>query len=303
MRGRAGAWLAGTLLIGLMLASFLPLDPLSQDLTERFSPPSWEHPLGTDQFGRDLLARLLVGARLSLGLTLLLLLATATIGIVLGMLAAQHPGLTALLVDRVTDVLVSVPGIVIGLILAAALDPGLSVLVLAVLIEGWTPHARISRNLTADVLRTEYVTAAVALGASRRHVLRREVLPNIARPLVAHACLRFASVLLTLSGLSFLGLGAQPPVPEWGAMIAEGRRYLSQAPGLLLAPATAVVLCTMAAGVLGRAWDRRTGSLAPLANPGAGPWPRRLARARTPPPPPGTIQSPGRNDQTQDSPT
>lgn len=267
MRGRPATWLAATLLIGLLLASFLPLDPLSQDLTERFSPPSREHPLGTDQFGRDLLARLLVGARLSLGLTLLLLLATATTGIVLGMLAAQHPGVTALLVDRVTDVLVSVPGIVIGLILAAALDPGLSVLVLAVLIEGWTPHARISRNLTADALRTDYVTAAVALGASGRHILRRAVLPNIARPLMAHACLRFASVLITLAGLSFLGLGAQPPVPEWGAMIADGRRYLSQAPVLLLAPAGAVVLCTVAAGVLGRAWERRTGSLTPLASP------------------------------------
>ena len=259
MRGvrRRGTVVAAGALLGTLLLSLLPWDTTSQDLARRFEGPSAEHLLGTDQLGRDLLARLVVGARLSLGLTAVLVVVVAVGGSALGVVAARLGGVVAGGVDRLVEVLVAVPTIIVGLALAAVLGPGVVALAAAVLVGGWTPYARVARNLTSGVLRSGWVTASVALGAGGGHVLRRSVLPHVVRPLLALACLRFADVLLALAGLSFLGLGVQPPTPEWGAMVADGRQHLFTAPRLLVAPAVAVVLATVCVGVLGRAVDRR----------------------------------------------
>jgi peptide/nickel transport system permease protein len=179
------------------------------------------------------------------------LLITAVTGTVIGML-----GQRALI--RVADLLAALPTILVGLIAAAVLGPGLPSVLAAVCLVGWTPFARQAHHLTVRESGRDYVTAARSLGAGRVRVLARHILPNISGPLLAHVYLRFAGTLLTVSGLSFLGLGAQPPTPEWGAMVAEGRDYLFTAPHLVLAPAAAVVLVATWATVAGRRAERRS---------------------------------------------
>lgn len=258
-RRGATALLGATAVLGglLIVAGLWPVDALGQDLTTRLAPPSWSHPLGTDQLGRDVLARLLGGIRWSIGVTAVALTGCAVLGVTLGLAAGYRRGWTAQLLLSGIDVLVSVPAVVFGLVLAAALRPGLPALVLAILLVGWTTFARLSYQLTVREVGKPYVEAAVAIGARSARIVWRHILPNIARPLIAHSCAQFANVLLAVAGLSFLGLGAPPPTPEWGAMLAEGRRYLYTAPWLVLAPGAAIVLVTAAVTVLGRALQQR----------------------------------------------
>jgi len=245
-------------LVGLLIVAGLwPVDALDQDLTNRLAPPSWSAPLGTDQLGRDVLARLLGGIRWSIGVTAIALTGCAVLGVAIGLTAGYRRGWTAQLMLSGIDVLVSVPAVVFGLILAAALGPGLPALVLAVLLVGWTTFARLSYQLTVREASLPYVEAAVAIGARPARILGRHILPNTARPLIAHSCVQFANVLLAVAGLSFLGLGAQPPTPEWGAMLAEGRRYLYTAPWLVLSPGAAIVGVAAAVTVLGRVLQHR----------------------------------------------
>ncbi|HEX5349310.1 MAG TPA: ABC transporter permease [Pseudonocardiaceae bacterium] len=234
------------------LAVLVPVDPTTPDLLHRFAPPSWVHPLGTDQLGRDLAARILAGARLSVGFTLLALVLCAVLGTTAGLTAGYVGGVPAKALQSVVDVLVSIPTIVFGLILAAAWQPGLPALLGAVLIVGWTPFSRLAYQLAIKQAGAGYVDGALTMGAGTWWILSRHILRNAARPLLAHTCLRFANTMLTLAGLSFLGLGAQPPTPEWGAMLAEGRNYLYLAPRLVLAPMTAIATITVAVTVLGR---------------------------------------------------
>ncbi|WP_430791806.1 ABC transporter permease [Actinoplanes sp. G11-F43] len=237
------------------LAALLPVllpDPLAADYTAILAPPSLAHPLGTDQLGRDVAARLLAGARLTLGLTVVTLLVTSITGTVAGMLAAMGGGPLGRLVPRIADLLAALPTILVGLIAAAILGPGLPSILVAVCLIGWTPFARQAYHLTVAEKTREYVQAARSLGAGPLWVAFREITPNITGPLLAHLLLRFAGTLLTVSGLSFLGLGVQPPSPEWGAMVADGRDHLFDAPHLVLAPALAVVLTATLATVAGR---------------------------------------------------
>ncbi|MGH3669912.1 MAG: ABC transporter permease [Pseudonocardiaceae bacterium] len=239
------------------LAALLPVDPTTPDLLHRFAPPSWAHPLGTDQLGRDLASQVLAGARLSVGFTLLALALCAVIGTAAGLTAGYLGGAPARALQSVVDVLVSIPAIVFGLILAAVVQPGLPALLGAVVIVGWTPFSRLAYQFAITQSGVGYVESARAMGAGTWWILSRHILRNAARPLLAHACLRFANTMLTLAGLSFLGLGAQPPTPEWGAMLAEGRNYLYLAPRLALAPMIAIVTITVVVTVLGRTLERR----------------------------------------------
>jgi peptide/nickel transport system permease protein len=243
------------------LAAFGPLlapyDPNAPDLGAALLGPSAEHPLGTDQLGRDVLSRLLHGARLSVGLSAVAVAVSGAAGTALGMLAGRLGGPLSEAVGRAVDALVAVPAVLVGLVLAAILEPGLGALLAAILLVGWTPFARLSYALTQEISAREYVTAAVAIGAGEPRILYRHVLPSAAGPLLAHACLRFANFLLAIAGLSFLGLGAQPPTPEWGAMLAEARPYLEGRPLLVLVPAGAIVSATLGVTVLGRFLERR----------------------------------------------
>lgn len=244
----------------LALAWLLPLDPVATDLTDRFAAPSPVHLLGTDHLGRDVLARLVGGAWISVGLTAAALAVCAVLGTAAGLLSGYAGGAVAGLVQRAVDVLTAIPTIVVGLVVAAVREPGTGTLLLAVLITGWSPFARLAHHLTLRERGREYVEGAVAIGAGPVRIAVRHVLPNALRPLVAHACLRFANVLLSIAGLSFLGLGVQPPTPEWGVMLAEGRQFMFLAPQLVVVPATAIVAVATCVTVLGRRLERRRDS-------------------------------------------
>jgi peptide/nickel transport system permease protein len=241
----------------LVLAGLLPLDPVATDLTARFAAPSPAHPLGTDHLGRDVLARLVDGAWISVGLSAVALVICAVLGTAAGLLSGYAGGAAAGLVQRAVDVLAAIPAIVVGLVVAAVREPGTGTLLLAVLLTGWTPFARLAHHLTLRERGREYVEGAVAIGAGPIRIAVRHVLPNALRPLVAHACLRFANVLLSIAGLSFLGLGVQPPTPEWGVMLAEGRQFMFLAPQLVLVPAAAIVGVATCVTVLGRRLEQR----------------------------------------------
>ncbi|TQM35844.1 ABC transporter permease [Pseudonocardia cypriaca] len=246
--------------LAVAAAWLLPLDGLATDLADRFAAPSLAHPLGTDHLGRDVLARLVDGAWISVGLTGVALAVCTVLGTAAGLLSGYAGGVAAGLVQRAVDVLVAIPAIVVGLVIAAVGGPGTGTLLLAVLVTGWSPFARLAHHLTVRERAREYVEGAVAIGAGPVRIAVRHVLPNALRPLVAHACLRFANVLLSIAGLSFLGLGVQPPTPEWGVMLAEGRQFMFLAPQLVLLPATAIVAAATFVTVLGRRLERRWGS-------------------------------------------
>ncbi|GAA4905414.1 ABC transporter permease [Actinomycetospora succinea] len=219
------------------------------DFGDRLAPPSPAHLLGTDVLGRDVLARVLGGVRWSLGLGLLALVVATAVGTASGLASGWWPGHPlGRGVQAVVDVLVALPALLVGLVVAAVLGPGLAPALLAVVLTGWAPFARQAHRLTVAVRSEGWVLAATALGAGSGRVLGRHVLPAVASPLLAAVAARFAGTVLTLAGLSFLGLGVQPPTPEWGAMLAEGRTYVFVAPWLVAAPAAALVISTLALG-------------------------------------------------------
>lgn len=248
--------LVATVAVLLLVGALLPLDAVGNHLGSRFARPSLAHPFGTDQLGRDVLARIAHGARLSVGFTLLAVTICAVVGTVVGMAAGFVGGVAAQVVQRLVDVLIAIPSLVLGLVLATILRPGVLTLLLAVVATGWTPFARLAAGLTTRERNAEYVEAALALGAGDRRIVFWHIFPNVVRPLLAHTCLRFANTLLAIAGLSFLGLGAQPPTPEWGAMINDARPYLFLRPELVIVPAVFVVGTALVVILFGRALER-----------------------------------------------
>lgn len=241
------------------------------DFANRLAPPSSAHLLGTDQLGRDVLARVLGGLRYSLGLGLLALALAVAVGTAGGLASGwwpRHP--LARGTQALVDVLVALPALLVGLVVAAVLGSGLAPALLAIVLTGWAPFARQAHRLTVAVRAEDWVLAATALGAGPGRVLRHHVLPAISSPLLASLAARFAGTVLTLAGLSFLGVGIQPPTPEWGAMLAEGRTYVFVAPWLVVAPAAALVATTLALGWIAR--DQPSGSGASRYAGGSWPW-------------------------------
>jgi peptide/nickel transport system permease protein len=224
----AGAVIA---LMWLVVATFAPLiapyDPLAQTFTT-LQPPSLDHPFGTDELGRDVLSRVIYGARVSIPLALLLVFLAATIGGVLGAIAGYFRGLADGTVMRVTDLVFAFPAIILAMVVTAVLGRGLRNAVLAIVIVAWPAYARVVRGLVLSIGDSEYVQSARLLGVSSRKTLFRDVLPNVAGPVLVLATLDLGTAILLLAGLSFLGLGAQPPDPEWGSMVATGTQYFEQ---------------------------------------------------------------------------
>ena len=227
-------------------------DPNEIDLLNRFARPSWDAPLGTDELGRDMLSRLLAGGVITIGAATFALAVTAIVGTALGLFAAWRGGAAGSALVITTDSLVAVPDIVVALITVSIFGTDLSSLLIAVIISGWLPFARLSFELASRVLQSDYATAARLTGAGPFRIVAFTLLPNVARPLIAHAVLRFPGKLLLLSGLSFLGLGPQPPTPEWGAMLASGVDELERHPLVPLAPGLAIVITGYLAAGIGR---------------------------------------------------
>ena len=257
-RGTAWRWTViglAALTIGLVGWWTLTHDPDAVDLTRRFAGPSASAPLGTDELGRDLLSRAVVGGMITVGAAGAALVATALIGTVLGTFAAWRGGSVGSALVLVTDSLVAVPEVVVALIAVSILGTNLLTLLIAVIAAGWLPFARLSFEIVGRLLSTDYALAAQVTGVGPVRFIGFTLLPNAARPLIAHAFLRFPGKLLLLSGLSFLGLGPQPPTAEWGSMLARGVEELERHPMVALVPGTAIVLAGYAAARLGRALE------------------------------------------------
>jgi peptide/nickel transport system permease protein len=248
----------------LLLAVFAPLvapyDPLEQSFVA-FEPPSADHPFGTDELGRDVFSRVVYGARISLPLGLLLVVLASSIGTVVGALAGYFRGWADGVVMRTADLVFAFPAIILAMVVTAALGRGLTNAVLALVIVAWPSYARVVRSLVLSVGDSEYVWATRLLGSSARRALVREVLPNVLGPVLVLATLDVGNAILLLSGLSFLGLGAQPPEAEWGSMVASGTQnfqfwWIGTFPGLAIF--TAVLAFNFVGDSLRDVFDPRT---------------------------------------------
>jgi peptide/nickel transport system permease protein len=216
----AGAWL----FIAILAPLLAPHDPLAQSASS-FVPPSSGHLFGTDELGRDVFSRVLYGARLSIPLALLLVSLALLIGGTVGAIAGYFGGFADTVVMRSADLVFAFPAIILAMVVTAALGPSVRNAVLALVVVSWPSYARVVRGLVLSVGQTEYVQSARLLGRSGRKTLVRDVMPNVLGPVLVLATLDLGNAVLLLAGLSFLGLGAQPPQPEWGAGVAEGTQY------------------------------------------------------------------------------
>lgn len=221
------------------------------NLIGALQPPSAEHPLGTDDLGRDIYSRILWGARLSLGYSVLTVLVSACVGIALGMFGAYYGRWADEILMRVLDVLLAFPSVLLAVTIVGVLGTGMQNVLLAIGINIIPGFARLTRASVLAVKEHEYVDAARALGAVDGRILFRHILPNALNPLIVQATLRIGTVILLSSGLSFLGLGPQPPTPEWGLMLNAGKDYLRTAPHLSIVPGTAIMLTVLAFNLLG----------------------------------------------------
>ncbi len=230
-----------------------PYDPLAVDLGNRLAPPSWEHPLGTDHLGRDILSRLMFGARATLGASFAVVAIATAIGVTMGTMAGFLGGWVDELIMRIVDAILAFPGIILALVVVGLLGPGLRNLVLGISIMHWSGYARVTRGLVLSLRERDFVLAACCIGAGRMRIMFRHLLPNILGPVVVLVTVDFGNIILGISGLNFIGLGVQLPHPEWGAMLNYARPYLQTAPLLMVFPGIAIVLAALSANLLGDA--------------------------------------------------
>ncbi len=247
-----GIGIVASFILAAALAPLLaPHDPNAVDVLRKFAPPSAEFPLGTDHLGRDVLSRLLYGARLSIGTAVVATLGVSFLGLFLGMLAGYVGGLVDTVISRVVDILLAFPSFLLALAVTGILGPGLGNLMLAVVAVSWAGYARIVRGSILAEREKPYVEAARATGVSGWRILWRHLLRNIVGPVVVLTTLDMGAILLGISALSFLGLGVKPPTSEWGAMLSEGRSYLGQAPNMMLFPGAAIFLMALGFNLFG----------------------------------------------------
>ncbi|WP_049887874.1 nickel transporter permease [Natronobacterium gregoryi] len=228
-----------------------PYDPTAQALESRLQSPSLAHPLGTDALGRDVATRIAYGARVSLGLAVVATAVRVSIGTTIGLLAGYLGGLVDAALMRLVDIQLAFPGLVLALVIAGVLGPSLRNVLIALSVVGWASYARVVRGNVLEIKDRPFVEVARLYGTPRRRIARRHLLPNVVSPVVVLATMNLGTIVLTAAGLSFLGLGAQPPTPEWGTMIAGGREYLRSAPWLITAPGVAIMLTVIGFNVLG----------------------------------------------------
>jgi peptide/nickel transport system permease protein len=237
--------------IAILAPLISPYPPNEGDLTKRLNPPNQEHLLGTDPLGRDLLSRVIYGARISLQIQVVAVSIAMVIGTLLGMVGGYYGGKLDHLIMRLMDILLAFPGIFLAISIIAVLGPGLVNLMLAAGIYSIPQFARIVRGSVLSLKEKEFIEAARAVGENDSNILFRYLLPNSIAPIIIQTTLRMATVLLTASGLSFLGLGVQPPTAEWGAMLSNARAYLITAPHVATVPGLAIMLVVIGFNLFG----------------------------------------------------
>jgi peptide/nickel transport system permease protein len=241
------------LVIGACAPLLAPHDPLQVFPGAMRKPPGAEFPLGTDEVGRDILSRVLFGARVSIAIGALSVAIAALCGSALGLVAGYAGGWADAWIMRLVDVLLAFPGILLAIAIVAVLGPGLDSIVIAVGVESVPAYARTVRASTRAIREAEYILAARALGAPARRIVGRHILPGVVAPVIVLATLGVGIAVLTAAGLSFVGIGAQPPTPEWGSMLAAARGYLRDAPWIAASPGLAVMLLALALNLFGDA--------------------------------------------------
>lgn len=243
--------------MGLFAPWIAPHDPTVPSFRNRFAPPawmeggSWEHPLGTDQLGRDLLSRIIWGARASLKVGAVVIVFATVVGIFMGLVSGYYGGWVDVVIQRLSDILLAFPYLVLAIALMAVMGPGFGNLILALVYKEWVTPARIVRGEVLAAKNVEYVEAARAVGAGDAHIMWREILPNTFSSVIVVATLRVAWVILMEASLSFLGLGVQPPEPAWGSMIAQGREYIFSSWWLATFPGIAILATVLGINLLG----------------------------------------------------
>jgi len=228
-----------------------PHDPYEQNLEKALLLPCKEYPMGTDELGRCIMSRIIFGTRISLQIGIIVTGITACTGVLLGMIAGYYGGILDEIIMRIVDILLAFPGLVLALAIAGLLGPGLFNVMLALTIVGWMGYARVVRGSVLSVKEKEFVETARALGAGDIYILFRHILPNVMAPVIVMATLGMGYVILAAAGLSFLGLGAQPPTPVWGAMLNNGRAFMRTAPHLTAFPGLAIMITVLAFNLLG----------------------------------------------------
>ena len=244
--------LAGILLLAAAFSDKLaPYDPYAQDLSMSKQPPSAAHWMGTDQYGRDVFSRVLVGAQTSIFSTLTLVAAISLFGTIVGTLCGYYGGAVDSVMMRISDVCLAFPGLVFALAIAALLGGGVSNAVLALAVISWPKYARVARSQTLALKSSDFMAAAQLSGDTSLQMILRHILPNILGPILVTAMLDIGTMMMELAGLSFLGLGAQPPTAEWGNMMSGGRSMLQTYPWLVLSPGIAIFLTVVIFNLLG----------------------------------------------------
>ena len=246
------AGLAAALLLITIFAKYIcPYDPYAQDLAQAMQPPGAAHLMGTDTYGRDMLSRVLIGAQTSISSTFALVAIITVFGTVVGIFCGYYGGIVDSIMMRISDVCLAFPGLVFAMAVAAILDGGVRNAVIALALISWPKYSRIARGQTLSIKNLPYMQASQLAGDSVLQMIFRHVLPNIAGPILVTSMLDIGTMMMEIAGLSFLGLGAQPPVAEWGSMMSSGRSMLQTYPWIVLSPGLAIFVSVVIFNLLG----------------------------------------------------
>jgi peptide/nickel transport system permease protein len=248
----AGLTVISVLMIVALFAPWIAShDPLQQDLTRALQAPGAAHWFGTDEYGRDVFSRLVHGSRITLYIVLLVTVIVGPIGLLIGTVSGYFGGWVDSLFMRITDIFISFPSLVLALAFIAALGPGLEHAVIAIALTAWPPIARLARAETLSLRNADFVVAVKLQGGSPMRIIGRHIIPMCLSSVIIRLTMNMASIILTAAALGFLGLGAQAPLPEWGAMISSGRRYMLESWWLVAAPGATIMLVSLAFNLLG----------------------------------------------------
>ncbi|MGG4142306.1 nickel ABC transporter permease subunit NikC [Paenibacillus algorifonticola] len=246
-------------IVTLLAPWISPHDPIKVNLALKLQTPSAAHWLGTDHLGRDTLSRLLYGARISLGLAFLIFIASLGIGLVIGTIAGYRGGWLDACLMRFCEAVMTIPNLVLVLGMVGIFGPGLLQVVLALMLVQWVYYARMFRGMVISLKERQFITAARISGSSEWKIIRRHIIPNVLPPILVMGTLEMGWAIMDISALSFLGLGIQPPTPEWGAMIHEGKAFIRSHPELMLYPGLMILLVVITFNILGEALSERFG--------------------------------------------
>jgi len=238
-------------MVAIFASHIAPRHYTEQNWRERFQPPSWTHPLGTDNIGRCVLSRIIYGSRIALKIGFIVVGIQLVIGAALGLIAGYYGGSVDNAIMRLVDIMIAFPDIVLAIAITGILGPGLYSVMIALGVVGWSGYARVTRGQVLSVKENEYIEAVRAVGASNVRIIIRHILPNVLAPIIVMATLGMAGALLAASALSFLGIGAQPPMPCWGAILAGGRDFLRRAWWIVTFPGIAIMLTVLGFNFLG----------------------------------------------------